>query len=56
MSTDRARSVYEFLVREGINEVRLSYKGFGESQSIDTNESAEGRQRNRRTEFMIIGI
>ncbi|MEO0776313.1 MAG: OmpA family protein, partial [Bacteroidota bacterium] len=56
LSTDRARSVYEFLVREGINEVRLSYKGFGESQSIDTNESAEGRQRNRRTEFMIIGI
>ncbi len=56
LSANRAKSVYEFLVQEGINASRMSFKGFGESQSIDSNENSEGRQRNRRTEFMIIGI
>jgi len=33
---------------------RLSYIGVGEEDPIDTNETDEGRQRNRRTEFILI--
>lgn len=54
LSERRARAVYNFLVENGIAEERLSYKGFGESQPIDTNETPEGRQRNRRTEFEVM--
>ena len=56
LSTERAKSVYEFLVQNGIQASRLSFKGFGESQSIDSNDNPEGRQRNRRTEFLITEI
>lgn len=56
LSTDRARAVYEYLVKGGIAAGRMNYKGFGESKAIDTNDSPEGRQRNRRTEFLITGI
>lgn len=51
LSTNRAKAVYNYLIENGIAESRLKYKGFGESQPIDTNETKEGRQRNRRTEF-----
>lgn len=54
LSTDRAKSVYEYLIAEGIDANRLGFKGFGESQPIDTNETAEGRSRNRRTTFVVL--
>lgn len=51
LSEKRAKAVYHFLIENGINAQRLRYKGFGESQPIDSNNSPKGRQRNRRTEF-----
>ena len=55
LSEKRAQASYYFLVDKGINENRLSYKGFGESDPVSSNKSEEGRSLNRRTEFMIIG-
>lgn len=54
LSENRAKAVYDYLVKNGINADRLSYMGFGESQPIDTNDTPQGRQNNRRTEFVII--
>lgn len=54
LSENRAKSVYQFLVNHGINAARLVYKGYGETQPIATNDTDEGRQKNRRTEFKII--
>ncbi|MBR9920104.1 MAG: OmpA family protein [Bacteroidetes bacterium] len=54
LSERRAKSVKEYLVKAGIDPKRLSYKGFGESRPIATNDTPEGRQLNRRTEFEIV--
>ena len=54
LSQERAKAVYEYLLQQGIDQGRLSYKGFGESRPIADNDSAEGRQRNRRTEFEVV--
>lgn len=56
LSENRARSVYLFLTEQGIDPGRLSYKGFADTQPIDTNETEEGRANNRRTEFEITEI
>ena len=42
------------LKKLGVSGDRLSYAGFGESQPVAENESREGRQRNRRVEFVIL--
>ena len=38
----------------GISEYRLSYKGYGESRPIVSNNTELGRSKNRRTSFIII--
>ncbi len=52
LSNNRAKAVHDYLIKEGIAANRLSYKGFGESQPIDTNDTEAGRKNNRRTEFI----
>ncbi len=54
LSENRAKAVYTYLIEKGINPNRLRYKGYGESQPIDTNETKEGRKNNRRTAFIIL--
>jgi outer membrane protein OmpA-like peptidoglycan-associated protein len=54
LSQDRAQSVVNFLVENGIDRTRLEAKGYGEAVPVATNETSEGRQRNRRTEFEIL--
>ena len=54
LSEDRAKSVLEFLVSCGIKRERLSYKGFGQTKPVAENNTADGRSKNRRTEFVII--
>lgn len=54
LSEARAKSVVNYLIDKGIDGSRLSWKGFGESQPIDTNDTERGRKNNRRTEFMIV--
>ncbi len=51
LSERRAKAVYDYLVAHGIAPARLRYRGFGESQPIQSNDTAEGRAQNRRTEF-----
>jgi outer membrane protein OmpA-like peptidoglycan-associated protein len=54
LSSNRAKAVYDYLVTAGIAASRLNYKGFGETMPIDTNDTPEGRQNNRRTEFEVL--
>lgn len=53
LSENRAKAVYSYLIDEGIDAERLSYKGYGLSEPIADNETEEGRAQNRRTEFKI---
>jgi outer membrane protein OmpA-like peptidoglycan-associated protein len=55
LSEARAKSVVDYLVAKGIAADRLTYKGYGMDSPIATNETDEGRQLNRRTEFKITG-
>jgi outer membrane protein OmpA-like peptidoglycan-associated protein len=54
LSQARAQSVVDFLSGKGINKDRLVAKGYGKSMPIATNDTEEGRQMNRRTEFKIL--
>ncbi|MBL0070395.1 MAG: OmpA family protein [Bacteroidetes bacterium] len=54
LSNDRAKSVYDFLIKSGITSSRLSYRGFGQTKPVVSNENEEGRSKNRRTEFVIM--
>ncbi len=64
LSEDRAKAVYDFLISEGIEANRLSYKGYGEQNPINSDEKIEklsselekekAHQENRRTEYRIV--
>ena len=54
LSENRAKSVVEHLVNMGIDRSRLSWKGFGKSEPVADNNSAEGRQKNRRVEYKVL--
>ncbi len=64
LSTNRAKAVYEYLIANGINADRLSYKGYGETVNIYSDEQIAkmttekekeaAHQANRRTEYKIM--
>ena len=54
LSQRRADAVVNYLVGKGVDKKRLSAKGYGQSNPVDSNNTAEGRALNRRTEFEII--
>jgi outer membrane protein OmpA-like peptidoglycan-associated protein len=54
LSQARVDSVIKYLVEKGISKDRLVGLGYGDKQPIATNDTEEGRQRNRRVEFEII--
>lgn len=54
LSKKRAESVKRFMEEQGIDSERLSTLYFGETQPIADNDTAEGRQKNRRVEMTII--
>lgn len=54
LSRDRAEAVATYLALQGIPTQRISVKGFGETQPVDTNATAEGRERNRRIEIVLL--
>jgi OOP family OmpA-OmpF porin len=61
LSQQRAESVVSYLRSKGVKSQRLSAKGYGENQPVAPNENAdgsdnpEGRAKNRRTTFRVIG-
>ena len=54
LSEGRAEAVMKDLIRRGIAPERLEAEGRGETEPIDTNETEEGRQNNRRVEIHIL--
>ena len=54
LSEQRAKAVCDYLISQGVDKARLTYKGYGESEPIATNETEAGRQRNRRVELKIL--
>lgn len=54
LSDARAKSVANYLSSKGVNPDRIPALGFGQDRPVDTNETPEGRQNNRRTELRIL--
>ncbi|MFC5047844.1 OmpA family protein [Aquimarina hainanensis] len=54
LSESRANSVKDFLVNNGIDQSRLSAKGYGEEKPIATNATRAGRKQNRRVEINLV--
>lgn len=55
LSENRANSVRDFFVQQGIVASSIASRGFGESQPVATNDTAAGRQQNRRVELVVSG-
>lgn len=55
LSNNRAKSVVGYLLSKGINQQRLSYKGFGATKPVADNNTETGRAQNRRTELYVTG-
>jgi len=53
LSKNRAKSVMEFLIDNGIEESRMKFEGKGLQEPIASNDTAEGRAQNRRVEIVI---
>jgi outer membrane protein OmpA-like peptidoglycan-associated protein len=54
LSVDRAKAVREYLVKKGVAPDRLVAKGYGETKPVADNGTADGREKNRRVEFLIV--
>jgi outer membrane protein OmpA-like peptidoglycan-associated protein len=55
LSERRADSVRDFLAEQGVPASSISARGFGKTQPVATNDTPEGRQRNRRVELVVNG-
>ena len=53
LSKARAKAVSDYLIQKGIDEARINYNGAGSSNPIASNNTEEGKQQNRRVEFVI---
>ena len=56
LSANRAESVRNYLLQNGVDSKRLSAKGYGATQPIADNNNEEGRAKNRRTEIKVVGV
>ncbi len=56
LSERRATSVQNYLAAKGVQSVRMATKGYGETQPIASNETAEGKAQNRRVEIKIVPV
>lgn len=54
LSEGRAEAVREDLIKRGIDASRIEAEGYGETRPIDTNDTEEGRQNNRRVEVEVL--
>jgi outer membrane protein OmpA-like peptidoglycan-associated protein len=56
LSENRAKAVYDYLVKNNVEATRLTYKGYGFLNPLESNETEAGRSKNRRTEIKILEI
>jgi outer membrane protein OmpA-like peptidoglycan-associated protein len=56
LSNNRAKAVVTYLVSNGIDIKRMTYKGFGETRPVASNETEAGKSRNRRTELNVTAV
>ncbi|MDB5228658.1 MAG: oprF 5 [Bacteroidota bacterium] len=54
LSQKRAESVVSYLVQKGIDKMRLTAKGYGETQPVAPNDTEENKAKNRRTEMKVL--
>jgi outer membrane protein OmpA-like peptidoglycan-associated protein len=55
LSENRAASVRDYLVAQGVGVALVTAKGFGNSAPVSSNDNAAGRQENRRVELVVSG-
>ena len=55
LSEQRASTVREFLIQQGLSADAVTAKGFGKSSPVADNSTAAGRQKNRRVELVVSG-
>jgi len=55
LSEKRADSVRDFLIQQGLSSDRVTSQGFGMSSPVASNDTAAGRQQNRRVEIVVSG-
>ncbi len=56
LSRKRATAVSRYLINKGVDKARMNVLFFGESKPLESNETREGRKRNRRVEFKILKV
>jgi OOP family OmpA-OmpF porin len=54
LSQRRANAVEALLINQGVDPTRIVARGYGESYPVATNDTAAGRQQNRRVEIVIL--
>ncbi|MDP4131652.1 MAG: OmpA family protein, partial [Bacteroidota bacterium] len=54
LSENRAKAVVNYLKSKGVDGKRLSFKGYGDTEPVSSNDTEEGRGKNRRTELKVI--
>jgi chemotaxis protein MotB len=55
LSQKRAENVMQYLISQGVKPDLVSAKGFGDTNPIDSNNTAQGRAQNRRVELSLVG-
>ncbi|MGB6943149.1 MAG: OmpA family protein, partial [Bryobacteraceae bacterium] len=55
LSEDRGTAVREYLTKEGVAGTSVTSKGFGKAEPVASNDTAVGRQQNRRVELVVSG-
>lgn len=56
LSTKRAKSVQEYIVKRGISPDRVQYKGYGKREPLTESKSTTGRRKNQRVEVTILSM
>jgi outer membrane protein OmpA-like peptidoglycan-associated protein len=56
LSTERAKSIAEYLVNKGANPAKIQFKGYGKKRPIADNKTAYGRAKNQRVEIKILSL